>query len=212
MKVIILVFLFLNSSWVSALCLPDSQDHLLHLDSETVLLEHSAKHFEDMVFRALPPGTELTIQFQSLNPRVNAEINKSEHGVVIDVMGGMLGHSRMNENALRLLLCHELGHFLGGPPLKARGGWSSTEGQADYFSGSTCTKLIGMDENALVDGAIRLTTIYSEVMREPSPKLDQCDDTRVQRTNFGYPKVQCRLDTILSGWKAESRPNCWFAE
>ncbi|MDA8791858.1 hypothetical protein N9N67_01360 [Bacteriovoracaceae bacterium] len=47
-------------------------------------------------------------------------------------------------NAFVLLLCHELGHFLGGPPYKitAKGSpsWSSSEGQADYYATAVCLK------------------------------------------------------------------------
>lgn len=45
------------------------------------------------------------------------------------------------------MLCHELGHHLGGAPFKPDISWMSTEGQADYFSGSTCLKKIWRDED-----------------------------------------------------------------
>ena len=212
MKVAILIFLCILSTSAFALCLPNTENKLLHLNSETVQMEHSAQKFENVVLKVLPAEIEFSVMFQSLNPRINAEITKSNNIVMIEIMGGMLGHPRLNENAFRMLLCHELGHFLGGEPLKSRGGWSSTEGQADYFSGSTCPRMLGMDENSVLDGSLRLTSIYAEVMREPIPRMDRCDQTRVPRTNYGYPKVQCRLDTIIAGWRAEQRPSCWFLE
>jgi hypothetical protein len=213
MKVTILISFFLISSWeIAASCLPDSQEKNLDLDYEITSLERLANNFESMVVKILPTDIDLSIQFQTLNPRVNAEITKSAQTITIVVMGGMLAHSEMNDNALTLLLCHELGHFLGGPPLKSRGGWSSTEGQADYFSGATCARSIGIQEADFLDGAVRLTTIYAQSMKEPEPKISQCDQTRVQRTIFGYPSVQCRLDSILAGWQGNGRPVCWYFE
>jgi hypothetical protein len=141
---------------------------------------------------------------------VNAEINKIGNSITILVMGGMLAHQKMNDNAFALLLCHELGHFLGGPPLKSSNGWSSTEGQADYFSGQVCVRHIELGESDFIDGAIRLTSIYSEVMSEPEPRISQCDQNKAPRTNFGYPSVQCRLDSILAGWESKPRPECWY--
>ena len=47
-------------------------------------------------------------------------------------------------DALALVLCHELGHHLGGAPLASGGGGGarplSSEGQADYFAASKCLK------------------------------------------------------------------------
>ena len=212
MKVTILISFFFINSWGWAACLPDSQEKKLHLSNDIPSMELFANKFESMVLKILPPDVDLSMQFQPLNHRVNAEIIKSGQTLTIAVMGGMLAHPSMNENSLALLLCHELGHFLGGPPLKSRGGWSSTEGQADYFSGSTCVRLIGMEEADFLDGAIRLTSIYAEVMGEPEPNISQCDETKVPRTNFGYPTVQCRLDSIMAGWEGSPRPACWFIE
>ena len=63
------------------------------------------------------------------------------------------GHARlptMNADSLALVICHELGHFLGGEPKRV---WEtrgllgekerllvSVEGQADYFAASECLK------------------------------------------------------------------------
>ena len=59
------------------------------------------------------------------------------------VFGGLAKHPLMNEEALILALCHEMGHFFGGPPYYQSDpefSWSSLEGQADYFATAFCTK------------------------------------------------------------------------
>jgi hypothetical protein len=141
---------------------------------------------------------------------VNAEVVKENGLVAIVVWGGMISHPKMTPATFYLLLCHELGHFLGGPPLKSRDGWSSTEGQSDYFSSASCAKDLGMDETQFIDAALTLTSIYAEVTNQAPPKLDACDATVATRTNYGYPGIQCRLDTLLAGWSEKSRPKCWF--
>lgn len=213
MKAFILIFL-LVSMWSRAACLPGPHDELLlpPVNGNISALEEAALSFETMAVRDLPPEVDLLITLESMNPRVNAEINKNGDVISISVLGGMLNHPNIDTNSFLLLLCHEIGHFLGGPPLKSRGGWSSTEGQADYFSTLNCIKKTGIDEERFLEAALKLTKIYSEVARQSPPRLDQCDGSAVTRINYGYPSVQCRLDTLLAGWYGRPRPRCWFID
>lgn len=180
------------------------------LASSLLLLEDTAVRFEDAV-KPLVPQNELTVVFDSEDPKVNAELTKVANELTIRVWGGMLRHRLMTEETLLLLLCHEIGHYLGGPPTKARGGWSSTEGQADYFAGLHCARSVGLDEVSFYDSALDLSRIYAGVTFSPEPQLECSDPTVVSRTNFGYPSVQCRLDSMLAGWKGLPRPQCWFS-
>jgi len=170
------------------------------------------QRFESSMVRDLPTDHDLIIRLDPLNPRVNAEVLKENGYVSISIWGGMLSHAKMSPSTLLLLLCHELGHFLGGPPLKSRTGWSSTEGQADYYSTAVCLRNLGIDEGQFIGAAKALTSIYAEVVQQSEPRLDRCDETVVTRINYGYPTVQCRLDTLLAGWRGSSRPTCWFFE
>jgi hypothetical protein len=56
--------------------------------------------------------------------------------------GGMVRARFMTFGAVASLLCHELGHRLGGAPHQQFPGqsedWSSSEGQADYFAATVC--------------------------------------------------------------------------
>lgn len=194
------------------MCLPPSNLSVKNLTVDFLPIENAAREFTELAERNLPSHEKMTITFESLNSGINAEIIKTQTGPVITVLGGMLGHPGMNKNVLSLLLCHELGHYLGGPPLKSRTGWSSTEGQADYYSGEKCARELGISEEDFLSSALALTKIYAGVTRETSPDLDRCDETIVSRTFYGYPKVQCRLDTIIAGWRNEKRPACWFIE
>lgn len=211
MKAIILIF-FLYHTGARAACLSGSLTVPAQLDFDLKLMEDAVQDFETTVKEDLPSDLSLIITLEALNPRVNAEINKKNNEVLIQVMGGMLMHPQMSDETFKLLLCHELGHLLGGPPLKSRNGWSSTEGQADYYSSLECVRKLNFDEKTFIESALALTRIYAEVTRERLPRLDTCDERKVERTNYGYPPVQCRLDTLLAGWQGKARPNCWFRE
>ena len=195
---------------LQAACLIDSELERKNVINDIAKIEAAVEDFQQLMNRELPSPLRLTITLEHLNPRVNAEIVKEKNDLLIKVLGGMINHEKMNVEALQLLLCHEMGHFFGGPPLKSRNGWSSTEGQSDYYSGSRCAHLLGFDEVTFIDASLALTSIYAEIVRESPPRVDRCDETVVVRTNFGYPKVQCRFDTLLAGWRGMDRPVCWF--
>lgn len=173
-------------------------------------MEEAAASFEDQIVGNLPQEMDLVIHLEPNNPRINAEITRKDKSVLVSVWGGMLSHRFMDEDTFILLLCHEIGHLLGGPPLKSRNGWSSTEGQADYYSSGRCLQSFAWDEERFLRSALKLTQIYADVTGEASPKLDTCDSRQVERTNYGYPQVQCRLDTLVAGWRGTPRPRCWF--
>lgn len=66
-----------------------------------------------------------------------------DNNPVIVINGGLARHPLMTKDGFLLLVCHELGHHLGGAPKILRGNsglrsWSSAEGQADYFATSKC--------------------------------------------------------------------------
>jgi hypothetical protein len=174
--------------------------------------ERTIESFQEDYKTSLPPSIEMVIRVDVLNNRINADITKVNNQVVVQIFGGMLNHNEMNSDVLQLLLCHELGHFLGGPPLKSRTGWSSTEGQADYFSGRKCAHALKLDEQSFIDAALKLTAIYAEVRREGVPAVNLCETLEVSRTNYGYPSSQCRLDTMIAGFRELDRPRCWFFE
>jgi hypothetical protein len=47
----------------------------------------------------------------------------------------------MTEDALQLVVCHEIGHHIGGLPRKKNDShWASTEGQSDFFATNKCLK------------------------------------------------------------------------
>jgi hypothetical protein len=208
---LLFIFIFFISGGFAA-CLQDSLELGKTKSLDLKNIEYTADHFQVNMGQELPRGMNLVIRLETLNPRVNAEVQKVENEIVIQVWGGMLNHEFMRPETLQLLLCHELGHFLGGAPLKSRNGWSSTEGQSDYYSSLRCARTLGFDEATFLDAALNLTRIYAEVSRENPPKLETCDEKMVTRTNFGYPGAQCRLDTLRAGWVGHDRPRCWFSD
>ena len=69
----------------------------------------------------------------------------------VKMFGGMARHALNTSDGFATVLCHEMGHHMGGAPhwtdYFGRPEWAASEGQSDYFATSKCMKLfIGWDE------------------------------------------------------------------
>lgn len=151
----------------------------------------------------------------------------------LEIPGGMSRYYLINEEAFVLSICHELGHLLGGPPLK--GEYISLEGQSDYYSTSGCVQRMlvairpyknlpsnneidefcrGTNDQALCrrisKGALSLTSYYAKLEKVSFPKISTPSIVVVSQTLRTHPPAQCRLDTFIAGLKNQPRPKCWY--
>lgn len=111
----------------------------------------------------------LTIRRLWEDPRVNASTTKKGQEVIINLYGGFARHPEVTPDGYSLVLCHELGHHLGGLPKKTQEGstWASTEGQADYYATLKCLRKVFRDDDNI--SAI-------QEMEIPTSVKDQCSD------------------------------------
>jgi hypothetical protein len=160
-------------------------------------------------------GGELQLVIDWNSSRANAEARRQDDKYLVIIYSGLLNHPELDRNMLHLILCHEVGHHLGGQPTASRHGWSSAEGQADYYSTLECIKELPLDNReSLPQTFEKLAQFYAKVNvgSYPLPRLSLKDPTQVPRTYFGHPTPQCRLDTMLAGFNNEPRPVCWYKE
>lgn len=98
-------------------------------------------------------GAKLTINRKWEDGTVNANATRSFGGWVVNMYGGLARHETITEDGFALVLCHELGHQLGGAPKVAMflNRWASNEGQSDYFAALKCLrKAFLSDDNATI--------------------------------------------------------------
>lgn len=92
-------------------------------------------------------GARLRIDRDWIDGTANAFADREGMTFTIEAFGGLARHPLVTEDAFTLLLCHEMGHHLGGFPVGMPGAWPSSEGQSDYFSTLSCLRRMFLDED-----------------------------------------------------------------
>jgi len=91
-------------------------------------------------------GRVLQVNRLWTNATVNANASQSGNKDVLNMYGGLARHEAITMDGFALVLCHELGHHLGGAPKE--GGWASIEGEADYYANLKCLRQVFADSSA----------------------------------------------------------------
>lgn len=138
--------------------------------------------------------------------RLLAHIKIPRGKAILTVSGGYARQKEMTADAFRIVLCHEIGHILGGAPKQSNGHWASIEGQADYFATAKCIKkIIPINQNQkerVLSAALTLGKL-SAIQNGDDPSqisLTNKDKREVQQTSTLHPDPQCRLDTMVAGY------------
>ncbi len=89
---------------------------------------------------------------------VGGAINNGD-AYLVTLHGGLLQNQKLDEDTLRITICHEMGHHFGGAPRRsAPMEWhgplgdnglmlSSSEGEADYYTTATCFRKLVRGQN-----------------------------------------------------------------
>jgi hypothetical protein len=159
---------------------------------------------------------------------VNASASQFFGFWVVNMYGGLARRPEVTPDGFVLVLCHELGHHLGGYTFVSS--WGANEGQADYFATHSCAKEFwGSEEEinatfresiaaapkAICDGVYTtekeqnlcyrtLTASKSladllAALHEVTVEFETPDESTVEATNHSHPAAQCRLDTYAAG-------------
>jgi len=146
-----LVFLLLSSSSSFATFLPDNdlwkQDRLVGYD-QTTMTEVEFNKVIDRVYDVFESsvklhGGTLVVSRDWKNSTVNAYSNQSEKTWKVAMFGGLARRPEINADGFTIVMCHEMGHHLGGYPYATLiGSWAASEGQADYFATDVCARRV----------------------------------------------------------------------
>lgn len=171
-------------------------------------------------------GIPVVLDAQWESPFFGAGVNLYKNQFRLMVLGGTTRVKEMTLDAYAAVVCHELGHILGGFPFQTITGveWSSAEGQSDYFAASECLpryfSSIGESPNNIL---YRVEKAGFEMLwafrnfdanaRNEAERMIVRHQNEISTTthtlNNSYPSLQCRYENFRNSTK---RPACWFKE
>jgi predicted Zn-dependent protease with MMP-like domain len=94
-------------------------------------------------------GGNLVVERNWTDGTVNAYAQQNGKTWKVSMFGGLARHEAITVDGMALVVCHELGHHIGGAPRKASqwaSSWASNEGQADYFANLKCLRRVWASE------------------------------------------------------------------
>jgi len=168
-------------------------------------------------------GATLVINRKWSDPTVNAQAYQNGDIWNVDMFGGLSRRPEITFDGFAMVLCHEIGHHVGGYPFVS---WAADEGQSDYFAMHGCAKEVWKNEDNTVEiidpfakklcddnfdsesvnlcyremnASFSLANLLGTLGGEKSVSFATPDKKIVRSTSHTHPKAQCRLDTYVAG-------------
>lgn len=100
------------------------------------------------IYRPLVAAKGATLKSNNLwtDPTVNASAQQVGNNWIINMYGGLARRAEVTPDGFAMVVCHELGHHLGGFPFYGDTDWAASEGQSDYFATQSCAREIWKTE------------------------------------------------------------------
>lgn len=93
-------------------------------------------------------GKTLVINRKWTDGTVNANASQSGSIWTVNMFGGLARSAPVTADGFSIVLCHEMGHHLGGATKKTGfNKWASSEGQSDYFTATKCLRKIWVNDD-----------------------------------------------------------------
>lgn len=94
-------------------------------------------------------GGKLKINRKWSDGTVNANATQFFGTWTVNMFGGLARHEKITADGFALVLCHELGHHLGGAPKVGNWlmKWASNEGESDYWATLKCLRTGWLNDN-----------------------------------------------------------------
>lgn len=162
-----------NDLWIT----PESKSANLTMDEALFnsTIDKVIKIYEPVIASL---GKTLVVERNWENGTVNAYASQSGSTWKIAMFGGLARHETITEDGFALVVCHEIGHHIGGAPKKGGwlGGsaWASNEGQADYFATLKCLRKTWREENNAA--ALANMTVPKAVVTQCSEQFTSEED------------------------------------
>lgn len=163
-------------------------------------------------------GGKLNIERNWTDGTVNAYASQSGKTWKVAMFGGLARHATITKDAMALVVCHEIGHHIGGAPKKGgstsgggwwggNGGgatsWASNEGQSDYFAVLKCLRKSWLnDNNAAIVKTLNAPKAVTDLCKK-TYKKNKIDSALCIRTSMAGKSVSDLFSAL--GSSAETK-------
>ena len=142
-------------------------------------------------------GGKLSIDIKSGSKTVNAFARRSganNENWEIVIHEGLLRHKRLTPEVLTVILCHEIGHHLGGKPTKGEDSWVSVEGQADYYGVHYCLKTLRDKSNLHFSLS---TDLPSTIKKSCESRFHSKYEVDFCKTSIAYSEATAKFLSVM---------------
>jgi hypothetical protein len=144
-------------------------------------------------------GGNLNFESNWESSTVNAFASRHGNEWRVTFLGGLARHKFMNRDGFSLVICHELGHHLGGAPaLDGETAWASIEGQADYFATMKCLRRLWntLDNGRVIKGQTIPATLLEGCEKQWSGEREKNLCLRMGLASLAVAQVFADLETF----------------
>ena len=158
LKFVIYLIFFISQSYASIipendLKIPKSIKANINEAQFNQLIDKVIKPYKDIILSHYK-ADEFIVHRLWDNEKVNASASTRNNIYSLKIYGGLARYASLTKDGFTLILCHELGHLIGGAPTWKPYNISSSEGQADYFATLKCFRRINEAQDIKINEEI----------------------------------------------------------
>lgn len=130
-------------------CIPDNDLYISHTQKGVDMTEDQFNKNIDNIEKIYGPiikdkyKANLKVFRKWEDGTVNAYARQVGDTWEVHMFGGLARHELVTDDGFMAVVCHEVGHHIGGAPKKVSwwgSAWASNEGQSDYFATTKCLR------------------------------------------------------------------------
>lgn len=177
----------------------DNPNRVQNIDEKAfnAIIDNAQAYFAPIIAKH---NAKLTIVKNWKDGTVNAYAQQQGSNWTVNMFGGLARRPEITQDGFALVICHEMGHHLGGYAFIDED-WASTEGNADYFSTQACARALWGRPSLANQYAARVATRTTQQVCDAVWKDQNARDLCYREINAGQS-----LANLLAAISNEKAP------
>ena len=175
----------------------EKQSDLTEAEFKSMLNRVQSK-YKDVVSKH---GGRLSISGSWTDTTLNAGARQMFGTWQVQITGGLARRQELTRDGFLLIVCHELGHHLGGfslapSPVPFMSVWAANEGQSDYFATQVCARTLWEAEHEINARYAETVNAYAKEKCNAVWATDQ-DRNLCYRVSVGVESVMNTMTALM---------------